>query len=88
MIKTRQCFRLIAYETSVAKAEYTSIAKGNAKARYTGSVLKGWVWRLRIGQAMSTYKIKYYGRSIKIMKMIFNHQTTFEGLLWYLLKQR
>ena len=71
-----------------SKAEYASIAKGNAKAWYTGSVLKCWVWRLRIGQAKFTYKIKYYERSIKIMEMIFNHQTTFGGLLWYLLKQR
>ena len=30
------------------KAEYASIAKGNAKARYTSSALKCMVWRLRI----------------------------------------
>lgn len=29
-----------------SKAEYASIAKGNAKARYAGYVLKREVWRL------------------------------------------
>ena len=47
MIDTRHCFRLRIYETSASIAEYASTAKCDAKARYTGNVLKCRVWWLR-----------------------------------------